>query len=267
MQAVRAPKWETTDVTGPRRPAVRGSQLTSPEDRSGVRSTRQRIITATIDTLREEGFAGTSARSIARHGSFNQALIFYHFGSVFDVLISAVERVSADRLAQYRSAVVDVSDLRTALTVAREQYATDVREGHITVLAELLAGASSLPELGPEMVRCMEPWISFAEESISRFLAGTPLQSLIPVREAAHALLAIYLGMELLDHLDPDADTAAPLFLVAERMLAAIEPFLGLAAKTGDRSSRRPVRVLIDGPPSGETAEGRPRSRKRRSAK
>lgn len=239
----------------------------TPAPQNGHRtpgSTRDRIIAATIDTLREEGFAGTSARSIARHGSFNQALIFYHFGSVFDALIGALEKVSADRLAQYRSAVVDVPDLRIALTVAREQYATDVREGHITVLAELLAGASSLPKLGPEIVRCMEPWIGFAEESISRFLAGTPLQALIPVREAAHALLAIYLGMELLDHLDPEVDTAAPLFLVADRMLAAVEPFLGLAGNTGDRSSRRPERILIEGPPAaGETSEAGAGSGKR----
>jgi AcrR family transcriptional regulator len=229
--------------------------------RSGVESTRDRIVTATIAALREDGFAGTSARSIARHGGFNQALIFYHFGSVFDALVGALERVSADRLGQYRAAVVDVPDLRTMLTVAREQYATDVREGHITVLVELLAGASSVPDLGPEMVRCMEPWISFAEESINRFLRGTPLQALIPVREAANALLAIYLGMELLDHLDPDVDTASPLFVVAERMLAAVEPFLSSPGRAADRASRRPQRVPIDSakspaPPSS-TASGK----------
>jgi AcrR family transcriptional regulator len=233
-KTARIPRSRDATVTAPGRPPAGGA------------STPERIITATIETLRDEGFAGTSARSIARHGGFNQALIFYHFGSVFDALIGALERVSAERLAQYQKAVADVPDLRTMLTVAREQYATDVREGHITVLAELLAGASSVPDLGPEMVRCMEPWISFAEESISRFLNGTRLQPLIPVREAANALLAIYLGMELLDHLDPNVDTATPLFVVAERMLAAVEPFLGLPSSPSDRS-RRPRRVLIEG--------------------
>ena len=168
-----------------------------------IGSTRERIISAAVATLREEGFAGTSARSIARRGKFNQALIFYHFGTVLDVFVTTLETVSAERLAQYRAAVADVPDLRTALAVAREQYETDVREGHITVLVELVAGASSVPLLGREIVRCMEPWIVFSEEGIRRFLGGTPLESLIPAREAAHALLSIYLGMELLDHLDP----------------------------------------------------------------
>lgn len=209
-------------------------------------STRERIITATVATLREEGFAGTSARSIARRGKFNQALIFYHFGTVLDVLVTTLETVSAERLAQYRAAVADVPDLRTALAVAREQYETDVREGHITVLVELVAGASSVPLLGREIVRCMEPWIVFSEESIRRFLGGTPLESLIPAREAAHALLSIYLGMELLDHLDPDADTARPLFAVAERMLNAVEPLLGRGPASPAAGSRRPQRVSLE---------------------
>jgi AcrR family transcriptional regulator len=212
-----------------------------------IGSTRERIISAAVATLREEGFAGTSARSIARRGKFNQALIFYHFGTVLDVLVTTLETVSAERLAQYRAAVADVPDLRTALAVAREQYETDVREGHITVLVELVAGASSVPLLGREIVRCMEPWIVFSEESIRRFLGGTPLESLIPAREAAHALLSIYLGMELLDHLDPDADTARPLFVVAERMLNAVEPLLGAGRGSRSARARRPQRVSLDG--------------------
>jgi AcrR family transcriptional regulator len=212
-----------------------------------IGSTRERIISAAVATLREEGFAGTSARSIARRGKFNQALIFYHFGTVLDVLVTTLETVSAERLAQYRAAVADVPDLRTALAMAREQYETDVREGHITVLVELVAGASSVPLLGREIVRCMEPWIVFSEESIRRFLGGTPLESLIPAREAAHALLSIYLGMELLDHLDPDADTARPLFVVAERMLNAVEPLLGAGRGSRSARARRPQRVSLDG--------------------
>ena len=210
----------------------------------GAASTPDRIIAATVETLREEGFAGTSARSIARRGDFNQALIFYHFGSLLDLLVAVIETLTAARLTDYRAAIADAPDLRSALAVARRQYAADVGDGHITVLVELIAGASSAPQLGPELVRCMEPWLGFAEESIARFLGGTPLAAMIPTREAARALLAIYVGMELLDHLDPDTDTADPLFRVAERMLAAIEPFLGSRSAARDRS--RPRRVVIE---------------------
>lgn len=224
--------------------ARRKLQPTARAGGDGAGSTRERIIAAAVQTLREEGFAGTSARSIARHGDFNQALIFYHFGSLLDLHVAVLETLSAERLAEYRAVIAGVPDLRAALATARRQYAADVRDGHITVLVELVAGASSAPQLGPEIVRCLEPWIEFAEESIARFLDGTPLAPLIPAREAARALVAIYVGMELLDHLDPDTDTADPLFSVAERMLAAVEPFLGARPRVA--GTGRPRRVVIE---------------------
>ncbi len=203
------------------------------------------MIAAAVQTLREEGFAGTSARAIARRGEFNQALIFYHFGSVLDLLVAVLETMSEDRLAQYRAAIAEVADLRTALSTARRQYATDVREGYITVLVELIGGVSSAPQLGPEIVRYMKPWIGFAEESIERFLGGTPLAAAVPTREAAQALLAVILGMELLDHLDPDADTATPIFGVAERLLRALEPLVGQGGQPATRS-RPPQPIMVE---------------------
>ena len=35
--------------------------------------TRDRIVTAALETVRAEGFANTTARAIAAHGGFNQA--------------------------------------------------------------------------------------------------------------------------------------------------------------------------------------------------
>lgn len=232
---------------------MRARQRTVEGVRRGAEpgSTRARIIAATVETLRDEGFAATSARSIARHGAFNQALIFYHFGSVVDLLVTTLEAVGSERLREYRAALDGVSDMRTAVEVARRHYADDVRAGHINVLAELIAGASSLPLLGPELVRCMEPWIAFADETIGRFLRGTPLEAIVPTRDAAIALLAIYVGMELLDHLDPEARIAEPLFGVAAGLVDAVAPLLGAGRSSADRSRpRRPRPVVIDGPPS-----------------
>jgi AcrR family transcriptional regulator len=194
-------------------------------------STRARIIAATVDTLREDGFGAASARSIASRGGFNQALIFYHFGSITDLLVATLEDVGADRLAEYRGAAQRISGLTSAIEVAQRQYARDVSAGHITVLAELVAGASSVPELGPEIVRCMEPWIAFAEDTIRSLLTDTPFESLLPPRDAAMALLSLYLGMELLDHLDPGAGVSRPLFRLATQLAQVVEPVLA----TGDR--------------------------------
>ena len=223
---------------------MRRPRSASSSDES-TSSTRRRIVTATIATLREDGFAGTSARAIARRGNFNQALIFYHFGSVVDVLVSALEQVSARRLAQYRAALDGVNEPRKALSIARRQHAEDVRNGDVRVLVELIAGAPAVPELVPALTRCVEPWLSFTEEHIRRLLRGTPLAPLVPAREAASAVIAIYLGAELLDHLDPTVQTAKPLFTLAARLQRAIDPTRVTSARPA--RGARPRRVPIDG--------------------
>ena len=47
-------------------------------------------------------FAGASARAIAREGSFNQALIFYHFASVRNLLLAVLDLISERRMSEYR---------------------------------------------------------------------------------------------------------------------------------------------------------------------
>ena len=213
-------------------------------------STRARIIEAALETLRDQGFGATSARSIARRGEFNQALIFYHFGSVPDLLLATLAEIAGKRLVEYRAAVAGVTSLASAIDVARRQYASDVDSGHITVLAELIAGASSMPELGPELVRCMEPWITFAEQTIGDLVRSTVIEPLIPPRDAATALVALYLGIELLEHLDPDAKVSSHLFRLGTRLASVLEPLMSESTTPSRRTprGRRPQHVVITGP-------------------
>src|SRR5213078_627494 len=51
--------------------------------------TRQRLVDGAIETLRTHGLAGASARTIAATAGVNQALVFYHFGSVHELLEAA----------------------------------------------------------------------------------------------------------------------------------------------------------------------------------
>jgi AcrR family transcriptional regulator len=53
--------------------------------------TKLEIVEAAVETLKTAGFHGSSAREIARTGGFNQALIFYHFGTVRQLLLAALD--------------------------------------------------------------------------------------------------------------------------------------------------------------------------------
>src|SRR5579871_2601774 len=110
--------------------------------------TRAALIRAAIDTLREDGFAATSARRIAQRAGCNQALVFYHFGSVHDLLLAALEDVSAERMAAYGGLLGRATSLAELATAARTVFEADLDSGHVRVLTEMISGAQSVPGLG-----------------------------------------------------------------------------------------------------------------------
>ena len=197
---------------GRRRPASGGT--------SGD-STRERILDAAVDTLKAEGYLGTTARSIARTGGFNQALVFYHFGSVDEVLLSAVDRMGQRRLATYRDRVAEAGDLTAIVAVAREALGEDVHAGVITVLSQMMAGAHGRPELGKRLAASFAPWIDLVEEAVLRVVSGTAFESALPAREVAMALTGMFVGVELLSQLDPESGQV-------EALLASIDAAAGL---------------------------------------
>jgi AcrR family transcriptional regulator len=177
--------------------------------------TKDRIVEATLTVLKRQGYAGASARSIAAEGGFNQALIFYHFGSVRNVLLAALDRTSDERMAAYRAAAAGATDIPGLVSVAGTIYREDLTSGHITVIAELISGASADPGLGPEIVSRITPWIDFARAQIERVTGGSPLGQLVPADDAAYAIVAQFLGLEMLTHLDGSTEHADRLFQLA----------------------------------------------------
>jgi AcrR family transcriptional regulator len=211
----------------------------------GVRSgpegaaTRAALTEAAIVTLREEGFAGASARAIARTANANQALIFYHFGSVVNLLLVALDATSDHRLEEYAGAVEAADGLPELLDVAAGIFRQDLDGGHMSVLAEMIAGASSVPGLGPEVAARMAPWITFAEDSIRRVLGSGSLSGLLPAGDIGYAVVAFYLGIEMLAHLDGDRSRAESLFSTAGRLADLVGALSGPAPSmtTSQRST------------------------------
>jgi AcrR family transcriptional regulator len=190
-------------------------------------STKERIVEAAFQTLKVEGFAGTSARAIARRGGFNQALIFYHFGTLNDLLLAALDKTSADRMSRYRDSIGKATNVDEKIQTATRLYREDLESGHITVISELVAGSLARPDLGPEVVARMEPWIEFAEGVITDLLAGSPFEGTVNPRSLAFAVVALYLGVDLLSHLDQDKSRAEALFQMAGTFGPLLAPMFG----------------------------------------
>ncbi len=183
--------------------------------------TKARILDAALETLRVEGFSGTTARSIARTGGFNQALVFYHFGSVDEVLLRAVDRMSERRLATYRERLGQADDLPALLAVARDALGEDVQRGAMTVLSQLVAAAHGRPDFGRRLAASFDPWINLVDDAVKQVVAGTGLEGALPSRDVAVALTGMFVGVELLSQLDPESGHA-------ESLLATIDTTAGL---------------------------------------
>jgi AcrR family transcriptional regulator len=184
--------------------------------------TKRQILAAALETLKEEGFAGATSRAVAARGGFNQALVFYYFGSMDALLLAALDSTSDERLAAYRTALREAGSIEELVAAATRLYREDRDSGHISVVSQMIAGSIVRPELAPEMIVRMQPWIELCEEMLDRLVASSPAAAAIPTRELAYAVVTFYLGANLLTHLDPDgARTDA---LVAR--LAELEPVL-----------------------------------------
>ncbi|HEX4292456.1 MAG TPA: TetR family transcriptional regulator [Trebonia sp.] len=215
-----------------------------------MRDTRAALIAAAITTLRESGFAAASARRIAAEADCNQALIFYHFGSVPDLLAAGLEEVSARRMAAYRELLDRTGTLGELIDGARTVFEGDLDSGNVTVLVEMINGAHSVPGLAERVSACLAPWRSFAEAAVRDVLASSPFGSLAPPGEIAHGVVAGLLGLEMLASLDGDRASATALFDRARTVADLLERVRPLVALLGLSPATAPATPLPPLPPS-----------------
>ena len=216
------PSSTGSSTTGPS--AGPPSALGGPPVRSP--GTRARIIDAALQALREGGITGISARGIARRGDFNQALIFYHFGSVEGLLIEVARSESARRSALYADALAGVETLPELVAVARRLHDEEFASGSVAALTQMLAGAGGSEEMARGIWEALEPWTTQVHDTIERLLVGTPLAGLLPAEDLTRAVAGLFLGIELLTGLDPDGNTTS-LFTTMESVARLVDMLLG----------------------------------------
>jgi AcrR family transcriptional regulator len=198
---------------------------------AGSEESRQALVRGAVEALRDVGFAGASAREIARRAGCNQGLVFYYFGSVPNLLLAALDEVSETRRLRYQEAVDRSSGLAGLVDTAQAVFEEDLDAGHIAVLAEMIAGATSTPGLAPEVAARIAPWRTFAADAVGGVLDGTSVPALVEPDLLAHAVVALYLGLEMLAHLDGDRAPALALFDRARQLAGLLQMFGAVPAQ------------------------------------
>lgn len=200
--------------------------------------TKRRIVDATLDVLRREGIAGTSARAIAAAGGFGTALIFYHFGSLEGALVAAAQADTAERTARYGERMAEVTDLRGLVEVARELHRENVASGSVAALVQVLAAVTAHPALAEPLATAFDPWIALIRTTLER-VAPDALEGILEPDDAALAITSLFLGLELVTSLGDR-------FGRAERLLDGLDEVADLVGAWGALS-----RAFAPGPEGG----------------
>jgi AcrR family transcriptional regulator len=193
---------------------------------SSPAGTKLQILEAALRTLRTSGYAGASARAIAREGDFNQALVFYHFGSVRNLLLAVLDLIGERRMREYGPAFERARGAPELAQLARTIYADDLERGYITVLGEMVSGGVSDASLGVEVAARIEPWIELVALKLEQLLDGTPALALASPRDLAFGLVALYFGVDMLSHLQGEHARAESLLDLAARLAALADAFM-----------------------------------------
>ena len=174
--------------------------------------TRARIVEAALETLKAEGIVGASARAIARQGDFNQALIFYHFGSVDDLIVAAVAEMSRRRMGNHRPKLESAKSLTELIAVGREIHNDDLVADNMAVLTQAFAGARAKSEIGAKLYNELVPWTDLVTDAVRRVLDENAFAKAINAEHLAQIISALFLGIELLEDLDPERGSADGIF-------------------------------------------------------
>jgi len=190
------------------------------------KETRDRIIDAALETVRVQGLVGASARAIARTGDFNQALVFYHFGSIEELFLAALQRANDRRVERFHDRLNSVTDLGGLVEIAVELHIQGDDPDH-AALAAIVAGWSSDSDVGPRIIETLKPWDAMVEAALQRILVDTPFSQIVPTKDLAHAIAAMFLGIELMSRLDEDDSRTESLFASLSGAAQLAAPILG----------------------------------------
>ncbi|MCE7008802.1 TetR/AcrR family transcriptional regulator [Kibdelosporangium philippinense] len=205
--------------------------------------TRRKLIDGTVETIRTVGISGVSARSIAAAAGVNQALVFYHFGSVHDLLAAACMTHTKASVELFQPDLDKVSTLKELLAVGKDMHTKQSETFNVTILAQLLAGARNDAGLAETTRTALQLWIDAIEKVLIRVLAKSPAKDLVDTKGLAGAVSAAFIGLELYEGIDPAGAARALDTLDQMAVLVEVVDDLGPIAR---RAFKAKVKRVVD---------------------
>lgn len=220
-----------------------------PDDARTV-ETRRRLVEATMETIRTQGISKVSARTIAAAGGVNQALVFYHFGTVDALVAHACVVSTHERVDSFRPRFEAVTTFTQLVELGRALHEEEAALGNVTVLGQTLAGSQANPALAAATGEALGLWTTEIERVLERLLTDSPFGELLEPRLLAELVSSAFIGIELIaptraaasggDGADVAATTTTDALARLEGLARSIDG-LGPVARRALRSALRRV--------------------------
>ncbi len=129
--------------------------------------TKTAILDATVEIMREQGYAAVSSRKVAERAGLKSNLLYYHYKTMDDLFLAVFQRAEERHFAAQAKALAAEQPLR-----ALWQMSTDASNTGIT--AELIAASNHRKALRQEIARSSERSRKLEAALLERCLRDTP---------------------------------------------------------------------------------------------
>jgi len=162
-------------------------------------ATRRALLDAAEELLISKGVAGITTRKVADRAGVNQALVHYHFGTIEELLVAALERVSVQ--VKERSQKIyrtDQSFVDGWFEEMEAKITTDFDRGWGKVWLENLTLAANRPTICKQYVKASTMTRKLHEQQVSEMLAELgidehefPAQGIVTLLDAVTSKLIL----------------------------------------------------------------------------
>jgi len=137
-------------------------------------TTRAALLAATVDTLVERGYRGTTTSDVARRAGVSYGALLHHYPTKADLLSAAVAHLLDQRITEFRKAMADLPPQTVTRDAAIDVLWTMFSGPTFTAWLELWLAARTDPELAAAVTAVDR---EFSDTSIELFRELFPAES------------------------------------------------------------------------------------------
>jgi AcrR family transcriptional regulator len=194
------------------------------KDRRSVRgdATKELILEAARESLREQGYSGTSIRAVAERAGVQLSLVHYHFGSKQSVLVAVLERENEKLLERQQALFTGPGPLSVKWRAACRFLEDDLESGYVRILWELWAAGLADEQLAARWRDATAGWRRLMAEVVEEWSREVGLELPISATAVATLVANLFQGLEV-EILAGVSEDEAPHLEVLEAVAQLIE--------------------------------------------